>query len=78
MSADRPLFVDWSAHCAGEWRPFAGATLVADPGGERTHPVSWVALGSHANLPAPVTARPRWWKLRPAHGDVRAPARRDA
>ena len=23
MSADRPLFVDWSAHCAGEWRPFA-------------------------------------------------------
>src|SRR4051794_8840112 len=60
-SADRPLFVDWSAHCSGEWRPFAGATLVADPGGERTHPVSWVALGSHANLPAPVTARPRWW-----------------
>ena len=52
LSADRPLFVDWSEHCAGEWRPFAEATLV---GG--THPVSWVALGSHANLPAPVTAR---------------------
>ena len=65
MSADRPLFVDWSAHCAGEWRPFAGATLVADPGGERTHPVSWVALGSHANLPTPVTARPRWWNCDP-------------
>jgi hypothetical protein len=64
-SADRPLFVDWSAHCSGEWRPFAGATLVADPGGERTHPVSWVALGSHANLPAPVTARPRWWTCDP-------------
>ena len=53
LSADRPLFVDWSAHCAGEWRPFAGATLAADAGGERTHPVSWVALGSHANLPTP-------------------------
>ena len=65
LSADIPLFVDWSAHCAGEWRPFAGATLVADAGGERTHPVSWVALGSHANLPAPVTARPRWWRCDP-------------
>jgi hypothetical protein len=65
LSADRPLFVDWSAHCAGEWRPFSAATLVADPGGERTHPVSWVALGSHANLPAPVTARPRWWRCDP-------------
>ena len=65
LSAERPLFVDWSAHCAGEWRPFAGATLVADPGGERTHPVSWIALGSHANLPAPVTARPRWWRCDP-------------
>ena len=38
LSADRPLFVDWSAHCAGEWRPFAGATLVADAGGERHAP----------------------------------------
>jgi hypothetical protein len=65
MSADRPLFVDWSAHCAGEWRPFAAATLVADAGGERTHPVSWVALGSHANLPTPATARPRWWNCDP-------------
>jgi hypothetical protein len=65
LSADRPLFVDWSAHCAGEWRPFAGATLVADAGGERTHPVSWVALGSHANLPAPLNARPRWWRCDP-------------
>jgi hypothetical protein len=65
LSASRPLFVDWSAHCAGEWRPFAGATLLAEPGGERTHPVSWVALGSHANLPASVTARPRWWRCDP-------------
>jgi hypothetical protein len=65
LSADRPLFVDWSAHCAGEWRPFAGATLVADPGGARTHPVTWIALGSHANLPAAVTARPRWWRCDP-------------
>jgi hypothetical protein len=65
MSADRPLFVDWSAHCAGEWRPFTAATLVADPGGARTHPVSWVALGSHANLPAAVTERPRWWRCDP-------------
>jgi hypothetical protein len=65
MSADQPLFVDWSAHCAGEWRPFMAATLVADPGGARTHPVSWVALGSHANLPAPVTERPRWWSCDP-------------
>ena len=75
MSADRPLFVDWSAHCAGEWRPFAGATLVADPGGPRTHPVSWVALGSHANLPTPRDRTPALVELRPARGDVRAPAR---
>ena len=27
--------------------------------------MSWVALGSHANLPAPVTARPRWWRCDP-------------
>ena len=59
LSADRPLFVDWSAHCAGEWRPFAGATLAADAGGERTHPVSWVALGSHANLADARDARAR-------------------
>ena len=65
LSADSPLFVDWSAHCAGEWRPFTSATLVADPGGARTHPVSWVALGSHANLPAPLTERPRWWRCDP-------------
>ena len=31
MSADRPLFVDWSAHCAGEWRPFTGATRWNEP-----------------------------------------------
>ncbi len=78
LSADRPLFVDWSAHCAGEWRPFAGATLVADPGGARTHPVSWVALGSHANLPDARDRAPALVALRPARGDVRAPARRDA
>ena len=65
LSADKPLFVDWSAHCAGEWRPFAGATLVADAGGDATHPVSWIALGSHANLPAATTARPRWWRCDP-------------
>ncbi|MDX6620021.1 MAG: Vacuolar protein sorting-associated protein 62 [Gaiellales bacterium] len=65
MSADRPLFVDWSAHCAGEWRRFTGATLVADPGDTPTHPVSWVALGSHANLPAGVNERPRWWRCDP-------------
>ena len=76
MSADRPLFVDWSAHCAGEWRPFAGATLVADAGGERTHPVSWVALGSHANLPAAGDRATALVALRPARRDVRAPARR--
>jgi hypothetical protein len=65
MSASAPLFVDWSAHCAGERRPFTGATLVADPGGPKTHPVSWVALGSHANLPAAATERPRWWRCNP-------------
>jgi hypothetical protein len=65
LSADKPLFVDWSAHCAGEWRPFAEASLVADAGGERTHPVTWIALGSHANLPAPLTSRPRWWRCDP-------------
>ena len=65
MTADRPLFVDWSAHCAGQWRPFTAATLVGGAGAARTHPVSWVALGSHANLPAAVTERPRWWRCDP-------------
>ncbi len=76
LSADRPLFVDWSAHCAGEWRPFAGATLVADPGGERTHP-GLVDRARIARQPGGRGDRATALvALRPARGDVRAPARR--
>jgi hypothetical protein len=42
----RPVFVGYSSHCFGAWLPWS-QVLVAD----RTHPIVWVALGTHANYP---------------------------
>jgi hypothetical protein len=49
LSADEePLSVGYSQHCLGETRSWAATTRL-----EETHPVVYVALGSHANYFAP-------------------------
>jgi hypothetical protein len=55
LSDAHPLFVAYSAHCAGTWVPWEGAegiegTEVIEVGG-RPHPLVAVAEGSHANYP---------------------------
>lgn len=50
LSPSRPLFVAYSAHCAGEWRPWDEVEVSRAPElPERSHPVVAVAIGSHAN-----------------------------
>jgi hypothetical protein len=82
----RLLFVGFSQHCGGHWRPVArtlGGTLaVPDPRIEAetaawrrppkkprrlqagivhgSHPIAYVALGSHALYPTPVPRVPNW------------------
>jgi hypothetical protein len=48
LSKDRPLFVAYSQHCAGEWQRWKSIE-VADTGRPRTHPLVAVARGSQAN-----------------------------
>jgi hypothetical protein len=50
LSDTEPLFVAYSAHCAGTWAPWEEAEL-SDRLGGRTHPLIAVAEGSHANYP---------------------------
>jgi hypothetical protein len=50
LSDTEPLFVAYSAHCAGTWVPWEEAEL-SDRLGGRTHPLIAVAEGSHANYP---------------------------
>ncbi|HET9153659.1 MAG TPA: hypothetical protein VFN85_06060 [Solirubrobacterales bacterium] len=50
LSNEEPLFVAYSAHCAGSWVPWEEAEI-SDRLGGRTHPVVAVAEGSHANYP---------------------------
>jgi hypothetical protein len=50
LSDSGPLFVAYSAHCAGTWVPWEEAELSNRLGG-RTHPLIAVAEGSHANYP---------------------------
>ncbi len=50
LSDTEPLFVAYSAHCAGTWVPWEDAEL-SDRLGGRTHPLVAVAEGSHANYP---------------------------
>lgn len=50
LSDTGPLFVAYSAHCAGTWVPWEEAEI-SDRLGGRTHPVVAVAEGSHANYP---------------------------
>jgi hypothetical protein len=50
LSDTEPLFVAYSAHCAGTWVPWEEAEISKWLGG-RTHPLIAVAEGSHANYP---------------------------
>ena len=50
LSDAEPLFVAYSAHCAGTWVPWDEAEISERLGG-RTHPLIAVAEGSHANYP---------------------------
>lgn len=72
-----PVFVAYSAHCAGTWRPWAEAPSVAVDGKRvlvggsgdtpASHPLAIVALGSHANYATPGTREPDWASC-PSHG----------
>jgi hypothetical protein len=63
-----PVFVAYSAHCAGTWRPWREAPAVSVirtsivVGGTAdlppSHPLSIVALGSHANYATPGIREP--------------------
>lgn len=60
LSDTRPLFVAYSAHCAGTWKPWDAIEL-SDKLPEPTHPLVAVAEGSHANYPrADQTRSPDW------------------
>jgi hypothetical protein len=50
LSEREPLFVAYSAHCAGTWKPWSAVEL-SDKFPEPTHPLVAVAEGSHANYP---------------------------
>jgi hypothetical protein len=69
--AGAPLFVAYSAHCAGSWRPWTEAPSVAISEGRRvlvggaaefpaSHPLVIVARGSHANYATPGAREPDW------------------
>jgi len=58
--ARRPLFLAYSAHCAGSWRPWGDVEVSTLPGG-RVHPLVAVAEGSHANYPAAEQERAPDW-----------------
>jgi hypothetical protein len=50
LSKREPLFVGYSQHCGGEWRPWATIEVAEARAGEpRTHPLIAVANGSQAN-----------------------------
>jgi hypothetical protein len=66
-----PLFVAYSAHCSGSWRPWTEAASVAvtatgrvlvggTPDLPASHPLVIVAKGSHANYATPGTREPNW------------------
>jgi hypothetical protein len=68
LSRKRPLFVAYSSHCGGEWRDWKEVRAVGtepetgDVDWDRpgTHPVAWVAEGSHAMYPTDGDAVPNW------------------
>jgi hypothetical protein len=62
LSDTEPLFVAYSQHCTGQWRPWNDVE-VADTPPRRTHPLVAVARGSQANYPDAAQQRaPDWGK----------------
>jgi lysophospholipase L1-like esterase len=58
LEAERkPLFVAYSAHCAGSWLPWHEVEVTTMLPGPRVHPLVAVAEGSHANYPDPGQSR---------------------
>jgi hypothetical protein len=67
-----PLFVAYSGHCGGIWRPWnrsltvatrvspLSVLLTADKTVQSSHPLIEVALGSHANYPTTRLHEPDW------------------
>jgi hypothetical protein len=51
LSNSEPLFVGYSAHCAGRWVPWESVEVSDRFGRPWTHPLVAVAEGSHANYP---------------------------
>lgn len=49
LSNSRPLFVGYSEHCGGYWRPWGGVKVGENPTGPKLNPLVAVAQGSHAN-----------------------------
>jgi hypothetical protein len=62
-SRERPVFVAYSSHCGGSWRPWQTARVfVKDDGGPvEAHPVAYVAEGSQANYPEHAGGRAPDW-----------------
>ena len=66
FSPTEPLFVAYSSHCGGEWREWQDAVAIrgtsssADWHTAGTHPVAWVAEGSHATYSRDGDPIPIW------------------
>jgi hypothetical protein len=50
----RPQWAAFSEHCGGSWLPWSAVTR------DKTHPLAWVARGSHANYPSGRERSPNW------------------
>jgi hypothetical protein len=57
LKNDSPYAVLFSQHGAGNIETWGKATLVVDAQGRRSHPLAYVALGSHANYSKPEVIR---------------------
>lgn len=53
----KPLFVAYSAHCAGSWLPWHKVEVTTMLPGPRVHPLVAIAEGSHASYPDPGQSR---------------------
>lgn len=63
LKNNAPYAVLFSQHGAGSLKQWEEATLVSDAQGRKTHPLVYVALGSHANYDKPEIIRaPRMYK----------------
>jgi hypothetical protein len=52
--AYKPLWTAFSEHCGGSWLPWSAVRR------DGTHPIAWVARGSHANYPSGRERSPNW------------------